>query len=89
MGTPLMACVVKGNNEMSKFLITKKANINLADANGMSPLIYAVQFQNIEIIELLLKNNVDKSHKDKQGKTAFEHATFSGNEKIINLLKSN
>ncbi len=89
MGTPLMASVVKGNNEMATFLIKKKANLNLADANGMTALIYGVQFQNIEVLELLLKNKADQSHKDKQGKTAFEHATFSGNEKIINLLKSN
>lgn len=89
MGTPLMSCIVKGNNEMSAFLIEKKANPNLADVNGMTALIYSVQFQNINIIELLLKNNADKSHKDKQGKTAFEYAAFSGNEKIINLLKSN
>ncbi len=89
MGTPLMSCIVKGNNEMAKFLIEKKANLNLADANGMTALIYSVQFQNIELIELLLKNKVDQSQKDKQEKTAFEYATFSGNEKIINLLKSN
>jgi uncharacterized protein len=89
MGTPLMAAIVKGNNEMATFLIDKKANVNLADANGVTSLIYSVQFQNIDIIEVLLKNKADQSHKDKQGKTAFEYAAFSGNEKIINLLKSN
>lgn len=89
MGTPLMASVVKGNNEMATFLIEKKANVNLADANGMTALIYSVQFQNTAILELLLKNKVDPSQKDRQGKTAFEYAAFSGNEKIINLLKSN
>jgi len=38
-------------------------------------------------LSLLLENKVDKTHKDKDGKTAFEHAVFSGNEEIINLLK--
>ncbi len=65
MGTPLMASVVKGNNEMATFLIEKKANLNLADANGTTALIYSVQFQNIEILELLLKNKADQPHKDK------------------------
>jgi len=50
-------------------------------------LLYAVQFQNIEIVKLLLRFHVDKSHHDKQGKTAFEYAVFSKNEEIINLLK--
>jgi uncharacterized protein len=89
MGTPLMAAIVKGNNEMAKVLIDKKANLNLADANGVTALIYAIQFQNAEAIEMLLKNKADKSHKDKQGKTAFEYAAFSGNETIINQLKLN
>jgi ankyrin repeat protein len=33
------------------------------------------------------KNNADKTIKDKNGKTAFEFAVFSGNEEIIKLLK--
>jgi len=44
-------------------------------------------FKNAAIIKLLLENKVDKTHKDKSDKTAFEHAVFSGNEEIINLLK--
>jgi ankyrin repeat protein len=68
-------------------LIQKKANINIADANGTTALIYCVQFNNRTILSLLLENKVDKTHKDKDGKTAFEHAVFSGNEEIINLLK--
>jgi ankyrin repeat protein len=38
-------------------------------------------------LPLLLENNADKTHKDNDGKTAFEHAVFSGNSEIINLLK--
>jgi uncharacterized protein len=59
MGTPLMAAIVKGNNEMAKILIEKKANPNLEDANGITALIYAIQFQNIEAIDLLLKYKAD------------------------------
>ena len=35
----------------------------------------------------LVDNKANKTHKDKEGKTAFEHAVFAGNEEIINLLK--
>ena len=87
MGTPLMAAIVKGNNEIAQFLIEKKADLNLADKNGITALIYAVQFQNKTVLANLLQNKADKNHKDKEGKTAFEYAVFAGNEEIINLLK--
>lgn len=87
MGTPLMAAIVKGNNEIAQLLIEKKADLNLADKNGITALIYAVQFQNKTVLAKLIQNKVDKNHKDKEGKTAFEYAVFAGNEEIINLLK--
>jgi ankyrin repeat protein len=86
-GTALMACVVKGNIEMAEFLLKNKANPNLADANGITALMYAVQFQNEKMVKLLLDNNANKNSVDKQGKTAFEYAVFSKNELITNLLK--
>ncbi len=87
MGTPLMASIVKGNNEMVKFLIDKKADLEFADGNGVTALIYAVQFQNKTALQLLIESKANKAHKDKEGKTAFEHAVFAGNQEIINLLK--
>ena len=87
MGTPLMAAVVKGNNEIAKLLIKQGANLNLTDENGVTALIYAVQFRNIDIVKLLVEQNADKSSVDKKGKTAFEYAVFSENEEIMNLLK--
>jgi len=87
MGTALMAAVVKGNIELVKALIDKKAKLDETDSQGKTALMYAVQFKNIEIISLLLSHHASKSVLDKEGKTAFEYATFSGDEKIINLLK--
>jgi ankyrin repeat protein len=87
MGSPLMAAVVKNNLEITKLLLEKKANINAADANGITALIYAVQLNNKAMVLLLLEQKVDTTHKDNNGKTAFEHAVLSGNEEIINLLK--
>lgn len=87
MGTPLMAAVVKGNNQLIQYLVLKNADLDISDSNGTTALIYAVQFNNIQAIKILLKHNADKTHKDKQGKTAFEYAVFAGNEDIINVLK--
>ena len=87
MGTPLMAAVVKGNEEIVLALLENNANPNLTDANGTTSLIYAVQFKNADIIKLLLNYKADKSKIDNKGKTAFEYAVFSNDEEIINLLK--
>jgi len=59
----------------------------VTDEKGTTALMYAVQFRNVAFVQLLLKHKADKTLKDKNGKTAFEFAVFSGNEEIINLLK--
>jgi ankyrin repeat protein len=60
----------------------------VANSSGVTPLIYAVQSQNKEMVELLLKNKANKTLSDKQGKTVFEYALFTKNQDIINLLKN-
>ena len=86
-GTALMACIVKGEQKLVDELLKKGANPDLADDNGMTALMYAVQFKNVEIIKKLLSAKANKELKCKQNKTAFEYAVFSNNEDIINLLK--
>ena len=83
-GTALMACVIKGNIEMAEILLLNKANPDLTDINGITAL---AQFQNEQMIKLLLEYKANKSIKDKRGKTAFEYAVISKNELIINLFK--
>jgi ankyrin repeat protein len=87
MGTALMAAIVKNHFPVVQFLLEKGADVNLSDENGTTPLIFAVQFKNPEIIKLLLNYKPDFTHIDKAGKTAFEYAVFSGDEVIIQLLK--
>lgn len=87
-GAALTAAVFKNNKQLTQKLLEKGANPNLADANGTTPLIYAVQLQDKDLVGILLKNKANKDLADKQGKTAFEYAIFSKNHEIINLLKN-
>jgi ankyrin repeat protein len=48
----------------------------------------ALQFKNIEIIKLLLKNNANKTAIDKEGKTTFEYAVATKEDNIIQLFKN-
>jgi len=87
-GTALAASVVKGNLALSKLLLENKADPNLADAGGMTPLLYAIQFKNTELVKLLLSHKADKKQADNSGKMPFEYAAFTKNQEIINLLKN-
>lgn len=86
-GTALAAAVVKGNYHLAQKLLLYQANPNLSDEQGIVPLMYAVQFKNIKLVQLLLEHKGDKSVRDKSGKTLFEYAFFTEDQEIINLLK--
>ncbi len=86
-GTALAAAAVKGNTGMVKVLLENKANPDLADGMGMTPLLYASQFENKEIIQLLLKYKANKQLKSKEGKSAMDYAVFNKNQEIIDMLK--
>lgn len=86
-GTALAATAVKGDVYLSKILLENKADPNIADQKGVTPLIYAIQFENRELVELLLKYKANITMADEEGKTALDHARFTNNQEIINLLK--
>lgn len=86
-GTALAAAAVKGNLALVKVLLENKANPNLADGQGMTPLLYAVQFDNKEIATLLLKYNADRKMADNEGKSPMDYAVFNKNQEMIDLLK--
>lgn len=87
-GTALAAATVKGNIALVKVLLENKANPNIADAMGMTPLLYATQFENKEIMALLIKYKADKKQSNKEGKSAMDYAVFTKNEEVIKLLKN-
>lgn len=87
MGTPLMAAVVKNNQEIAKMLLDANADTNLTDANGSSALHYAVLFKLYDIIPMLLSKGADVNLMDKTQKSPKMFAEISKDEKLINLLK--
>jgi uncharacterized protein len=86
-GTALASTAVKGDVALSKLLLQNGANPNIADPNGVTPLIYAVQFEFKDLVALLLQYKADKLHKDNDGKTPYDHAVTGNNQEIINMLK--
>ncbi|WP_343659887.1 ankyrin repeat domain-containing protein [Chryseobacterium sp.] len=87
-GTALAGLAIKYNKELVEHLLKKKADPNIADATGYTPLFWAVKFGNKELIEQLLRYKADKTKKDSMGMTPFEYALQTNNKEIINLLKN-
>jgi ankyrin repeat protein len=65
----LAGLAVKYNKDLVERLLKKKADPNIADATGYTPLFWAVKFGNKELVELLLQYKADKTKKDSMGMT--------------------
>lgn len=70
-----------------KSIITlKKVNLNIKNANGVTPLMWAVLNNYPDIVKLILTKNVDVNLKDKSGFTAFFLAISTINLDIVKIL---
>jgi len=85
-GTALMAAVMGGNVTIVKKLIASKADLNQADIQGKTALIYATYFNKNEIAKELISAGANKKQKDKDGRTALDYANFNKNTELIILL---
>ncbi|KAE9379688.1 ankyrin, partial [Stipitochalara longipes BDJ] len=72
---------------MEAFLFCAKVNLNVNDAKGTSPLLTAVECDQIGIVELLLADNrVEINHKDSSGNTALLIALMKGKLPLAQLF---
>ena len=58
--TPLHKAVAIGSLPIIKYLVSNGADYNLVDENNLSPLDYAIDEENKEIIKYFLDKNVDE-----------------------------
>jgi ankyrin repeat protein len=76
--------------EMTKILLEAGANIFARNADGETTLHVAVRERNVSAVEqLICANNFGNSYlciKDNAGKSARDHATDMGHERLIELL---
>lgn len=85
-GTALMAAVFKDEVNLVETLLKNKADPNIADAQGTTPLHYASIKRNEAIVKLLMDANADPTKKDIRGKTAMDYAKVTNSQNIIKLL---
>jgi len=88
--TPLVKAVLGDQVEMARFLISKGADPNHVDGNGMTPLLYAasIDFGSSAMIDMLLKAGARTDMKTKEGKTALELARQYHHSHLIGSLSA-
>jgi hypothetical protein len=71
--TALMLAFRGGREEIARYLISKKANVNGRDANGNTPLFFLTMFKdNVAMAKLLIENGADVNITNGFGNTALK-----------------
>lgn len=74
-GQTLIAMASKFDwREVAKILVKdKRTNINTPDTFGLTPLMHAVKYRNVEMVDLLMRHHADFRATSNEGKTAREY----------------
>ena len=84
--TPLMMCVAKGMQSMSKHLVDHKADPNIKDVDDVGPLEVAVCQSDIGMAEILLKAGATQDDVLLRGHNLVSIAAFAGDFDIMKVL---
>lgn len=83
---PLCIAISKGDDATAKKIIEYGGDVN-EKYNGMTPLMIASRYNNVEMIKYLLANGANLNTKDEKGNTALKHAELSNAKEAVEALK--
>jgi ankyrin repeat protein len=84
-----METCFNGQTEEVRLLLKSEMDINCEDEGGNTALIFVIQNEHVEIIELLLSvPGLNLERIDNDGETALGYARWVGNKRIIDLLEA-
>ncbi len=84
--TAVMDAVWRGNEKITKYLITKGANLNTINKEGQNNLILAVGANRESLVKLLAENGADPDVKDMMGMSAYNYAVLFKKQKLVEIL---
>lgn len=85
--TPMVVAISKGEVEVVQKMIKYGVDVN-ERVNGMTLLMYAARYNQVEIMKALVEAGAKVSAKCKNGFTAEKYAEFSNANEAGNFLKS-
>lgn len=74
------------NDELERILVNNPSLLNVRDEFNITPLIFAVNYNNLEMVAMFVGLGADVSARDDFGMTALDHARDLGFLKIENYL---
>ena len=83
--TPFMYAATSNNKAMMQLLLSRKANINIQDKYGQTPLIKSAGWAKHDALKMLLRLGADTTLRNIRGRTALEVAQV-GPSKIKELI---
>lgn len=81
-----LGLIERGNNEGLKKYFEKTNNINTRNNDNITPLMYAIMYERIDMIKLLIRKGANVHLKDKYGRTPLIYAVLYFKYDIIKLL---
>ena len=85
----LIDAATRGDADTVQALITRGADVNAKDNDGVSALLWASWKGNFQVVQLLLANGADVNAKSKEGMTALIAASGQGFIEVVQALLSN
>lgn len=87
--TPLLFSVMSGPDEISKFLVSKGADVNVRLKSGETPLMIVAARRNLDLARVLVSKDADVNAIEKgQGASVLHKAAEGGEAGIVKLLLS-
>ena len=83
---PLHCAAVSGKSEVSRYLVQRKADISIRDADGWTALHMASSRGDAALVEFLLDLNADYALKDFDGFTSLHEAARNSRFDVVSLL---
>lgn len=84
---PLCIAISKSDNDTAKKILAYGADVN-ERYNGMTPLMYAARYNNVEMLKALIEKGASISEKDVRGNTAIKYAELSNAKEAHAYLTS-
>lgn len=82
---PLCIAISKSDNDTAMKILEYGADVN-ERFNGMTPLMYAARYNNVEMIKVLVAKGASITEKDTKGFTALRYAELSNAKEALALL---
>jgi hypothetical protein len=84
----LFNAIQKGRMHMVKaFVKTKVTSSKVANADGITPVMYAASLGQTEIMQFFLEHGCNPHHRSNKGETALELAAGAGHQDCVNVLR--